>query len=222
MAVMPELKVNVSISVNQVTPELLAQQQFMMQVPNGDWESAAEHIKQVWISAANETLAALAALGKRRQEKEFYIVSIKYSRGGEIKLWRPNACGYTSVLEYAGIYTADQIAKQPGYYDNGWSQIAVPREDIERLALRVVGNSDVRDFVLLARQRGLKDGTPINGFDQNPDGVRCEAIHTNGESCTRVDGHGKNNLSTLGLFHITPSDFVWYTEGLPTEKEKTA
>jgi hypothetical protein len=149
-----------------------------------------------------------------QEQKKFFIVSLKYSKGGEITLWRPNACGYTTVLEYAGVYTAEQIADNPSYYDNGWGNIAVPCHEIESLCVRVIGNSDRSDFIQRARQRGLKDGTPINGFAQYQDGTRCEAVHANGERCTRVDGHGKTEKSTLGLFHITPSDFIWYTEGL--------
>jgi hypothetical protein len=144
----------------------------------------------------------------------FYIVSTKYSKGNEILLWRANACGYTSVIEYAGIYTEEQIAQDRAYYDNGFNSIAVPCEEIDKKVLRVIGNTHAYEFIQLARKRGLKDGVPINGFNDNPEAKRCAELHSNGECCTRVHGHGIGNNSSLGFFHITPSDHIWYTQGI--------
>jgi hypothetical protein len=148
------------------------------------------------------------------QVKTFYIVSTKYSKGSDIVLWRRNACGYTSVLELAGIYTAEQIAKDPAYFDNGFNSIAVPCKEIEAKCVRVIGNTDASEFIYLARKRGLKDGVPTNGFNDNPEAKRCTEIHNNGERCTRVHQHGVGSQRNLGLFHITPSDHVWYTAGI--------
>lgn len=56
------------------------------------------------------------------------------------------------------------------------------------------------------------DGVPVNGFASYPEADRCAEIHANGERCTRVHQHGVEEKSYLGLFHITPSDHVWYTD----------
>jgi hypothetical protein len=57
----------------------------------------------------------------------FLILSIKWSgtHRGEIVWWRPNDEGYTTEIPKAGRYTAQQIAEQPDYYNNGRSTLAI-------------------------------------------------------------------------------------------------
>lgn len=57
---------------------------------------------------------------------EFYIVSLKHTKGQNMCFWRPNDAGYTEIIEDAGIYTEEQVKEHQSYYNNGESSIAVP------------------------------------------------------------------------------------------------
>ncbi len=57
---------------------------------------------------------------------KYYILSLKWSKGDNVKWWGPNNNDYTSFLENAGLYTEDQILAEPDYYNNGESTLAVP------------------------------------------------------------------------------------------------
>ncbi|MBX6393487.1 MAG: hypothetical protein IRY96_08425 [Burkholderiales bacterium] len=70
---------------------------------------------------------------------EFYILSLKWSPiDNRLVWWRPNSCGYTTELESAGRYTAEEIEARRSYYDNGDSTLAVPCKIAEALAVRIV------------------------------------------------------------------------------------
>jgi hypothetical protein len=68
--------------------------------------------------------------------KEYYILSINHTRGYVVSLWRPNNSGYTIYLEQAGRYSEEQVKKNQQYYDNKVTTMAVPCEDVEKMALR--------------------------------------------------------------------------------------
>lgn len=68
-------------------------------------------------------------------DKGFYVMSLKWTSGDHITWWGPDNSGYTTDLARAGIYTAEQITKSPGYYDSGRRDdgtLAVPVEAAER------------------------------------------------------------------------------------------
>jgi hypothetical protein len=49
----------------------------------------------------------------------FYLACYKDGRSrGVMTWWRPDDAGYTPYLDQAGVYTAEQIAADPRYYDN--------------------------------------------------------------------------------------------------------
>ena len=70
---------------------------------------------------------------------EFYILSLKWTRRSDrlITWWWPENNGYCYRLEEAGRYSADAVAGDPNYYDNGVTTKAVPCEDVDALAIRV-------------------------------------------------------------------------------------
>ena len=49
----------------------------------------------------------------------FYLACFKDGRSrGVMTWWGPDNAGYTPYLEQAGVYTAEQIAADPSYYDS--------------------------------------------------------------------------------------------------------
>ena len=76
----------------------------------------------------------------------FYIASFK-RLCGYVTWWMPNDAGYTTYLEQAGIYTADQIAAHPGYYDNDYT-VPIPVGAVSGHTVTVIdqGHSANRGF----------------------------------------------------------------------------
>jgi|TARA_R110000851_G_scaffold291657_1_gene446076 hypothetical protein len=59
----------------------------------------------------------------------YIILSLKHSEGKQPCFWRPDDAGYTIYPWAAGIYSKDQIEKQPNYYNDGFNTVAVPLTD---------------------------------------------------------------------------------------------
>lgn len=57
--------------------------------------------------------------------KHYVIVSLKHSSKDAVAFWRSNDAGYTTNPWQAGIYSEEQVANDPGYYNDGSSSIAV-------------------------------------------------------------------------------------------------
>lgn len=71
--------------------------------------------------------------------KEYYIYSIKWSQNGDdIIWWGTNNSGYTKHLEHAGRYTEEKVKSDLRYYNNHESTMAIPCDEVELVALRVV------------------------------------------------------------------------------------
>jgi hypothetical protein len=78
-------------------------------------------------------------MGGELLSKEYFVLSLKWSKGQELLVWwRPNNAGYTCRLDDAGRYTAEAIEADRRYYDDGEGTLAVPCEMAESLAIRVV------------------------------------------------------------------------------------
>lgn len=93
---------------------------------------------------------------------EFYILSMKWTRGGDsLTWWAPNNNGYTIVLEHAGRYTEEQVAGNPDYYNNGYNTLAVPCDAVEAVAIRVVPHSSS----LLEKLTGKRFKPLLDGDD---------------------------------------------------------
>ncbi len=72
---------------------------------------------------------------------EYFVISLKWSVGADyIVFWRPGAAGYTADLGQAGRYSQEQLDRDRSYYDDGKNTLAVPCEEIEALAWRVVND----------------------------------------------------------------------------------
>ncbi len=63
---------------------------------------------------------------------EFYVLDARSIVGNCCMWWCPNGKGYTCNLDDAGLYTREQVDNMRG------SDVAVPREVAERLAVRHV------------------------------------------------------------------------------------
>lgn len=72
---------------------------------------------------------------------EFFILSMRRTRGESLTWWCPNNSGYTSTLEQAGRYSRSAVEGNLAYYDNGTTTLAIPCADVESVAGRVVPNS---------------------------------------------------------------------------------
>jgi hypothetical protein len=70
--------------------------------------------------------------------KQYYIISCKHTSGYTLTLWRPNNSGYTIYLEQAGKYSEEDVKKNPLYYNNRNDTIAVPVEELEKIAHHVI------------------------------------------------------------------------------------
>lgn len=69
---------------------------------------------------------------------DFFVLSLKWTRGDLLTWWAPEAMGYTTLIEQAGRFTVEQVTTKGYYYNNGESSIAIPCADVEAAACRVV------------------------------------------------------------------------------------
>lgn len=72
---------------------------------------------------------------ERTEAKGFYVMSLKWTSGENITWWGPDNAGYVTDLARAGVYTAEQIAAHPDYYDSGRRDdgtLAIPVKAAER------------------------------------------------------------------------------------------
>lgn len=61
----------------------------------------------------------------------YLILSLKWSEGKDhLVWWQTDNSGYTPDIDKAGRYTAEQVSKQPSYYDNESTTRAVPLYDV--------------------------------------------------------------------------------------------
>ena len=57
----------------------------------------------------------------------YMILSLRWSEGlKKLNWWAPDNSGYCYDIDKAGRYTAEQVAANPGYYDNDVTTRAVP------------------------------------------------------------------------------------------------
>jgi len=77
---------------------------------------------------------------------DYFILSLKWTRGDYCVWWGPENSGYVGSLSDAGRYTEAQIAAEPNYYNDGKDTLAVPCEEALKVARPVVGNRRISDF----------------------------------------------------------------------------
>lgn len=84
---------------------------------------------------------------------DYYILSLAHTKCSDrvLTFWAPDDCGYAFRLEWAGRYTAERVAANPAYYDNGVNTLAVPCEAVEALAVPV---GDVESRAIDRRRPG--------------------------------------------------------------------
>ena len=79
-------------------------------------------------------------------EEGFYILSTKYSEGNYLTWWCPNNAGYTTRLDDAGVYTAEEVKAYPGYYNNGEDTEAILVSEVHKHVVRVVSMDSYSDI----------------------------------------------------------------------------
>lgn len=69
---------------------------------------------------------------------DYFILSLKGTRGDMLCWWRANNNGYTCRLDDAGRYPRDHVTSALSYYHNGTDTLAIPCADVEAAAIRFV------------------------------------------------------------------------------------
>jgi len=90
---------------------------------------------------------------------EFFVLSLKWTRGDVLTWWAPDAMGYTTLIEQAGRFSLEQVTAKPYYYNNGESSIAIPCAEVEAAADRVVMDHRLGGLTgkrIVTTRRGLR------------------------------------------------------------------
>lgn len=69
---------------------------------------------------------------------EFYILSLRWTKEEVVTWWCANNSGYTSVLSNAGRYSRADVEAKASYYNNGEHTIAIPCDEVDKVAQLVV------------------------------------------------------------------------------------
>lgn len=90
------------------------------------------------------TDAIKAAEGPMRPEEKvtgrFLILSLKWQNDQVLNWWRADAKGYTLRIEEAGRYSADQIAANLDYYNDGKNTLAIAEDIAMAESFKMVHN----------------------------------------------------------------------------------
>jgi len=70
--------------------------------------------------------------------KQYYILSLKHTRGDFILWWQPRDSGYTNNLNVAGLYDEDDVLRRASYLNNGHTTWAILKENVEAVMSRTV------------------------------------------------------------------------------------
>lgn len=87
--------------------------------------------------------------------EQYYLMSIKWTKGDNIVWWGPNDSGYTDDIENAGIYSAEQIKQRSIYYSNqGVMPVAVAK--VQQANKRITISNDSKAVELFGIYEHLK------------------------------------------------------------------
>ena len=69
--------------------------------------------------------------------QEHYVISLKHTLRNDryITIWRPDDKGYCWALSRAGKYQRENVMAHLGYYNSGCSNVAVPCEVLDAVAV---------------------------------------------------------------------------------------
>ncbi|MED0649776.1 hypothetical protein P9246_15805 [Aeribacillus pallidus] len=87
--------------------------------------------------------------------KEYYLLSLKWSKDSHFVWWGPNNNGYTHDLNKAGVYTEETINSNLPYYSNT-STMPVPVELARKGHLQTVAVADSDNYRLFGIAEHLK------------------------------------------------------------------
>lgn len=91
--------------------------------------------------------------------REYFILSLPWTRENYATWWCPNNSGYTSTLALAGRYTEHDVTSRASYYNNGETTIAIPCDEAEAAAVPVVFDHAIRTLVQ-RRMQAVVDTEP--------------------------------------------------------------
>lgn len=76
-------------------------------------------------------------------EREFYVISVHHTQRWHqyITVWRPDNKGYAWPLSWAGRYPESVVAAHPDYYHSGFSNVVVPCEALDAVAVPPAPNT---------------------------------------------------------------------------------
>jgi hypothetical protein len=74
---------------------------------------------------------------------QYIILSLKHSTVEQPQFWMADNRGYTPFLVNCGVYSLSEIERQPMYYNDGISAVAIP---LTATALNLIGFSVQVDF----------------------------------------------------------------------------
>lgn len=68
---------------------------------------------------------------------DYYVVSVHHTKRHDhyITVWRPDDRGYAYPLSWAGKYAEERVMAALGYYNSGCSNVAVPCDVLDRIAV---------------------------------------------------------------------------------------
>lgn len=113
---------------------------------------------------------------------EFYILSLKWTRGGDLLTWWcANNSGYTTILEQAGRYPRALVEMKADYYNNGDSTIALPCAVVDAAAHRVVMDHALSRLTGQRFERIMTDSEPCDVCGQESPSPVCVGVRVVGD-----------------------------------------
>lgn len=105
--------------------------------------------------------------GEVGAQDEFFILSLKWTRGSPVTWWRPKNVGYTTDLLQAGRYSRAAVLAEPDYYDNKSSTLAVPCDAVlQMVTTRVyfeLGREGLKPLRAARKRAFRKTASPRDG-----------------------------------------------------------
>jgi hypothetical protein len=122
-------------------------------------------------------------MSDKAEPTEFFILSLRWTRGDVLTWWAPDNCGYVTAIDQAGRYPRVQIEANLAYYNNGETALAIPCAAVEAEAVRVVRGARLealtkKRFEIVLGEPGEKCDVCDQGAEPRPMGLRVTGTST--------------------------------------------